>query len=113
VIFLFLMIKAITEKSIDHSDSGRFSFSFYYDKCGKEWTSETTAFSGMGGTAIENEEARQMLWANEHRLAFEAANLEAQMHFNRCPVCGKRVCDDCFCVEEKEHGGVCRDCNGE
>ena len=107
---MFLMIKAITEKSTDHSDSGRFSFSFYCDKCGKEWTSETTALSGMGSTVIENEEARQMLWANEHRLAFEAANLEAQMHFNRCPVCGKRVCDDCFCVEEKEHGGVCRDC---
>jgi len=107
------MIKAITEKSTDHSDSDRFSFSFYCDKCGKEWTSENTAFSGMGSTAIENEEARQMLWANEHRFAFEAANYEARMHFSQCPVCGKRVCDDCFCVEEKEHGGVCKDCNGK
>ena len=104
------MIKAITEKSTDQSDSIAFSFSFYCDKCGKEWTSETTAFSGMGSTAIENEEARLMLWANEHRLAFEAANLEAQMHFNRCPVCGKRVCNDCFCIEEREHGGVCKEC---
>jgi hypothetical protein len=107
------MIKAITEKSNDHSDSGHFSFSFYCDKCGKEWTSEFTDFKGMNATTIENEEARQMLWANEHRIAFEAANCEARLHFNRCPICGKWVCDDCFCIEEKKHGGVCRDCNGQ
>jgi hypothetical protein len=105
------MVKAITKKSSDHSDSGNFSFSFYCDKCGREWTSEVTAFTGMDSTAVNNEEARQLLWANEHRVAFEAANFEARLHFSRCPICGKWVCDYCFCIEEKKHGGVCRECN--
>ena len=58
---------------------------------------------------MEKNEALKLMWAHEHRAAFDEANLEAHVQFNRCPVCGKRVCDDCFCIEGK-NGGVCRDC---
>ena len=51
-----------------------------------------------------------MIWAQEHRIAFEKANLEAHFHFNQCPDCNSRVCDDCFCMDEKEKSGVCKNC---
>jgi len=106
--------KALTKKSIDHSDSGHFCFSFFCDRCGKEWTSPSQAFSGEGDLAnnpiVENQDALKLLWGNEHRAAFDEANLEAYMHFNLCPVCGRRVCDECFNIAEKEHGGACNDC---
>jgi len=105
-----MLRKALTKNSIDHSDSGNFSFSFFCDRCGKEWTSPSQPFTGEGSPVIENEDALNMLWGNEHRAAFDEANLEAHIHFNLCPVCGKRVCDDCFNIAEKEHGGVCKDC---
>jgi hypothetical protein len=109
------MTKPYTEKATDHSDSRHFSFSFYCDECGKEWRSSVQDFTGTGSTAgitfIENEEALQLLWAEEHRLAYEAANYDARSYFNCCPVCGKHVCDDCFDIAEKEHGGICNDCS--
>jgi hypothetical protein len=106
--------KALTKKSIDHSDTGKFSFSFFCDRCGKEWTSPSQPFSGesslAGSPTIENMDALKIIWGNEHQAVFNEANLEAHMHFNHCPVCGKWVCDDCFNIAEKEHGGVCKDC---
>ena len=58
---------------------------------------------------MEKNEALNLLWGNEHRAAFDEANLEAHIHFNRCPVCGKRVCDDCFCAEAGKDG-ACKNC---
>jgi len=47
-----------------------------------------------------------LLWAQEHRTAFEKANLEAHWHFNNCPKCGKWVCNDCFYFT----GVICKKC---
>jgi len=105
-----MLRKALTKKSVDHSDTGHFSFSFFCDRCGKEWTSPTQTFSGEGSPTIENQDALKLIWGNEHLVAFNEANLEAHMHFNYCPICGRRVCDECFNFEEKEHGGICKDC---
>ena len=105
-----MLRKALTEKSIDRSDSRGFSFGFFCDRCGKEWRSRTMAFTAGGFTAIEHEDARQLLWEQEHRAAFNEANPEAHLQFNRCPQCGRRVCDDCFCIENDEFGGACKDC---
>jgi hypothetical protein len=109
-----MLRKALTKKSIDHSDTGKFSFSFFCDRCGKEWTSPPQTFTGGSGFAgsptIENMDALKIIWGNEHQAVFNEANLEAHMHFNHCPVCGKWVCDDCFNFAEKEHRGVCKDC---
>ena len=105
-----MLRKALTAKSIDHSDKSSFSFSFFCDRCGKEWRSPVQPFTGVGSPVVENEDALTLLCGNEHNAAFDEANLEAHFHYAYCPVCGKWVCDDCFCVEEKDHGGVCKDC---
>ena len=49
--------------------------------------------------------------ANEHRFAFERANMEAGMKFNRCPICGSQVCDDCF-IFRSGSGDLCKKCMG-
>jgi hypothetical protein len=105
-----MLRKALTQKSIDHSDTGQFSFSFFCDKCGKEWTSPPQPFSGEGSPAVENEKAFELLWASEHHAAFDEANLEARLRFNHCQVCGRRVCEDCFIFVEGERDGICKDC---
>ena len=101
---------SLTMRTTDHSDQKRFSFSFFCDRCGKEWISQPVPYTAGGFTAVDHEETRQLLWEQERRAAFDGANLEAHFHFNNCPKCGKWVCDDCFGVEEMEHGGVCKDC---
>ena len=103
-----LMSLPITQKTTDHSDLEKFAFSFFCDNCGKEWQSHALPFKKGGFTAIENDDGLKLLWANEHRLAFEQANLDAVAFFNRCANCGKRVCDDCFNVEG---GYLCCKCN--
>jgi hypothetical protein len=100
---------ALTKKSIDRSDTGNFSFSYFCDRCGKEWASLEKPFSGGFCNRVKKNEALKLLWANEHRSAFDEAQLEAHAQFNRCPQCGKWVCDDCFCLEGK-NGGECKDC---
>jgi hypothetical protein len=104
------MSRPVTQKSTDHSDRESFSFSFFCDRCGKEWVSQTAAFTAGCFTAIDHEDARQMLWQQEHKEAFEQANLDARLQFNRCPVCGRWVCNECFDCLEIQHGGVCKDC---
>jgi hypothetical protein len=89
-----------------------FSFSFFCDICGKERVSEPEPFQSNGFTAIEHEEARRLIWAQEHKAAFEKANLEASLNFNKCPKCGKRVCDDCFNFAPDEKDEVCKECLG-
>ena len=92
------MSEPLTKRCTDHSDKESFSFSFFCDQCGKEWKSLPAAFVSGGFTAIEHEETRQLIWEQEHRIAFEKANLEAHMFFNLEN--GERVCDGCF---EKEN----------
>ena len=89
------MSVSLTARTTDHSSAGSFSFSFFCDNCGNEWKSFVTPFESGGFTAIENEEARQLIWAHEHKTAFDRANLEAHFHFNHCPESGKWVCDEC------------------
>jgi len=106
------MSRPLTRKSTDHSNTEKFSFSFFCDKCGKEWVSQTISFMEGGFTAIEHEEARQLMWAQEHRAAFEQANLEVHLQFNHCPECGKWVCDECF-FSLGNSGNVCNECSGQ
>jgi len=100
----------ITRKSIDHSSADHFGFSFFCDRCGKEWKSQTLPFNYGNFSIIENEEARQLIWAQEHKAAFEHANLEAHMRFSLCPICGKWVCDDCIILEDR-HKETCKECS--
>ena len=100
---------AFTRKSADHSSREGFRFSFYCDRCGKSWSSAAAGFP-LAGTVIDVPEVRDLLWMQEHRLAFERASLEAQLHFNYCPRCGRWVCDDCFDPVSCPEHDLCRDC---
>ena len=101
------MNQPLTQKSVDHSDTEKFAFGFFCDVCGKGWESPVIQFAAGGFTSIKNEEAYRLMWAHEHRTAFEQANLEAHWHFNYCPKCGKWVCVDCF---DDCSGECCKEC---
>jgi len=64
------------------------------------------SFMAGGFSKIDHEEARQLLWAHERRVAFEQANTEAHLKFDRCSLCGIFVCDDCF----NQDADVCKNC---
>jgi hypothetical protein len=103
------MNKPITKRTTDYSGTESFSFGFSCDCCGKEWRSPAVSFETGGFTAVEYEGTRQMIWEQEHKTAFDQANLEAHLHFNRCPICGKWVCDDCISMKDPGRE-ICREC---
>jgi hypothetical protein len=98
---------SLTKNTANHSNKTGFSFSFFCDRCEKEWISPFIPFINGGFSDIEHEEARQMIWAQEHRAAFENANIEAHFHFSRCSICSKVVCNDCY---NPDSGDMCVDC---
>jgi len=102
------MSAPLTKRINDNSNLESFSFSFFCDCCGKEWVSPHVRFESNGFSEIKHEEAKRLIWEQEHRAAFEKANLEAHLYFNRCSQCGKRVCDECFNMDEQEH---CKECS--
>jgi hypothetical protein len=104
------MIEPLTKKVTDHSDAESFLFSFFCDRCGREWRSRTWPFEHSEAFEIEKDEARRLLWADEHRTAFNEANLEARMNFNQCGKCGSWVCDDCFRPLGSDKHDLCLDC---
>ncbi|MCL2480597.1 MAG: hypothetical protein FWF38_02685 [Spirochaetaceae bacterium] len=97
----------LTKQTNDHSNRKNFLFSFFCDCCKKEWKSPPRQFLSGGLTFIEHEETETLIWAWEHQIAFEQANLEAHFHFNYCPECNRWVCDECFCTDGKD----CRKCS--
>lgn len=107
------MLDPITKKMADRSDEKQFSFSFYCDVCQLAWHSVPLSFSagkneGDGNSCPEKGGGKPDLWKREHEAAYERANREAMLHFNRCPVCKRWVCDDCFHM--REAGDACREC---
>lgn len=104
------MLPPVTKRYDDHSTDRWFRFAFHCDRCGAGWESERYPFS-MGNASSDGEgqeKARMLLWKAEHDAAYERANTEALFHFNRCPACGRRVCDDCFSLS----GDRCVSCSG-
>ena len=107
--YFHAMSISITKRITEHSDWENFVFSFYCNRCGKEWRSNPIPFTSGGFTSIVHDETRKLIWAQEHRAAFDRANLEAHLQFNNCSLCNEWVCDDCFCID-KDGKGVCLDC---
>jgi hypothetical protein len=105
------MIAPFTKNCIDCSADGSFSFVFHCDRCGGEWRSTPVPFSKGGFTGVEDDETLKLLWSDEHRIAFERANLEAMFHFNHCDSCGRWVCDACFYTLGNEYTDICIDCS--
>lgn len=98
------MLDPITRQMTDNSTESDFSFSFYCDICKHVWSSIPLRYSG------NKEDGDRVLWKNEHEAAYERANREAMMYFNRCPACKSWVCDDCFLIHED--GYTCKECSG-
>lgn len=97
------MLKTITKRFRDRSTDRFFKFSFYCDRCGREWTSSEYPFEhGFSGELGEDEKkARDILFRIDHDAAFERANLEARLRFNQSKSCDGFVCDECFAIEEE------------
>jgi len=96
------MNSPLTRKSKNHSSPEWFSFSFYCDQCGNEWNSPTLKYEQGGFSTVEHEDVKKLIWEQEHKAAFNGANLEAHFHFSFCPKCSRRVCDECFDMERSQ-----------
>ena len=98
------MLKTITKKITDRSTDRFFVFSFYCDRCGKEWSSEKYPFEHFFSEELTTEErkAKDIMWRVDHDAAFERANLEARLHFNFCESCEGVICDECLTILEEE-----------
>ena len=104
------LLGPVTAKCTDHSTTKIFAFSFYCDRCGKEWRSTPQAFApGELGSPLDIRVFR-MLWAGQHKAAYEKANLEALCAFYYCQACSMRVCMDCFCRAETDMAELCTAC---
>jgi len=101
------LLEAITKKYTEESEGGTYRFTFYCDICGHPWRSFP-----MKPVIRQNGLSKAgRVWKDDHAKAFEHANIEAMNHFNRCPVCKRRVCDDCFRILEDMN--MCKECAGK
>ncbi len=101
------MLAPVTRQFKDLSTPDSFAFLFHCDRCGKEWRSDTYKFNTRNFESPLDETVRGMLWNQQHEEAYERANREAGIRFNRCPCCGCRICDDCLYLASS---GECKDC---
>lgn len=104
------LLAPITKKFTDRSTPKVFAFSFYCDKCGKEWRGTPQAF-GPGELASPTDlRVYKMLWDGQRKVAYERANLEAIYEFHHCHECGRRMCTECFQPSETDIAELCKDC---
>jgi len=94
----------------DLSAENGFLFEFHCDRCGRGERSERYEFSPGDLSSPPSGEVREMIWLHQHRFAFLRAEQDARYLFNTCPVCGRRVCCDCFRVTDDGCGDMCLDC---
>lgn len=97
------LLRPLTKQFKDNSTDATFNFIFFCDVCGKEWYSYSLPFSLSKSPFDLNrcdQYAKLLLWQSEHDAAYGRANNGAISHFNRCPVCSRWVCDDCFTAME-------------
>ena len=94
-----VLFKPITKKYEDRSDMEHFEFVFFCDCCNKEIPTTKYKFehqfANKKDLSESEKEARAIIYAQEHQLAYERANNEARLEFNNCEVCGIMLCDDC------------------
>ncbi|MCL2544707.1 MAG: hypothetical protein FWE77_02180 [Clostridia bacterium] len=104
------LLSPITRRYTDRSTQKAFAFSFFCDRCAKEWRSAPQAF-GLGGLPLLADlRVVRMLWNDQYKAAYERANLEAIYGFSLCPECGRRVCLDCFRPSGTDAPDICEDC---
>ena len=104
------MLTSVTRQYKDFSTPEKFAFTFYCDRCGKEWRSDTYTFDPKGFATPIEERIRTMLWNQQHEEAYERANREVGARFSRCPLCGCRICDDCLYIGSQDTSNSCKGC---
>ena len=95
------MLRPITQKFTDESEGEEYRFTFYCDICGHPRQSIPYRSDTEGHL---DPRARE----NDHIAAYERANHEAISWFNRCPVCKRLVCDQCFRILDEMD--MCKEC---
>ena len=103
-------LQTVTQKRIDRSTMEGFSFSFFCDICAGEWRSAWYAMNPGRFEPPIDPAVYQMLWNDQHQAAYERAKLDAAFSFNRCPACGRHVCNECFHLAETGDSDICKDC---
>lgn len=98
------MLESITKIMTDESDGNTYRFIFHCDACGHPWHSDT--YHSIPDPANADAVAGQR--ESDHKAAYERSNLLARLHFNRCPVCKKIVCNECFRIMPKSD--MCIEC---
>ena len=93
------MLNAVTKKFTDKSTLKKFRFIFYCDCCqAPTKTIEYDFISGFRDKIFlsgDEREARAIIYASDHKKAYERANLEVRFELNKCEKCGNMVCEDC------------------
>lgn len=86
----------------DESGTESFVFSLNCSECGKPWQSTPIRFSkaGIEPQSAAKQTIYQALYQREFQQAREQAVAEAVHQFNRCPLCGRLICNDCFLICE-------------
>lgn len=105
------MLNSVTKKFTDKSTIRQFKFVFYCDCCEKPVVHATYDFiSGFKDKVFltgDEREARAIIYASDHKKAYERANIEARFELNKCDICGDMVCDDCTVFDADLNGKIC------
>lgn len=96
------MNRVMKETMGDCSTLEEFRFLVRCQECGRTWRSSSVRFSKAGAApTTENRKViLRALYERERVAAREKAAAEVPAIFNRCPVCGRLVCDRCFLICE-------------
>ena len=107
------MKRVMKETMGDCSTLEEFRFLVRCQECGRTWRSSSVRFSKAGAApTTENRKViLRALYERERVAAREKAAAEVPAIFNRCPVCGRLVCDRCFLICEDLD--MCAACAGK
>ena len=94
----------------DVSTPDSFGFVFHCERCGAGIASEIYAFNTEGIDTTKDGNVRALLWARQHKSAYARALDDAKYEFSACPVCGRRVCCNCFHAGAEAGESHCADC---
>ncbi len=107
------MLEPVTKKFEDGSTLEVFKFTFFCDLCGEAVKDISYPYKPPFKPKLflsgSERRARELIWQSDHASAYDRANQEVLLFFNRCPVCDRRVCDDCFDDAE----GLCHECRSK
>jgi len=105
------VLKSVTKHFTDNSTLNRFEFEFYCDCCGKALPpviiKPQRTFKKKLWLSEDEREARAIIYAHDHNVAYERANNEIRHELNRCEICGELICEECTVYGVLENGGVC------